>query len=323
MACVDVSTVSRALNNTAYVHPETKKKVMEAVKQLSYQPNLLAKGLRQGKRHSIGIVVPSIALTLFGEISQRIEMEARKRNYGVMICHTKDEPEQEAACLNRLRNGLVDGIVIASTGQNTRLIRDIKASGLPVIQMIRAQDKTISGVTANFRQCAYEGVRYLLEKGAKQIGFINGDMEVSPFLERYKGYSKALQEARLPEYVSKAQSPRQAGFVDGYRGANYLLDVNPGLDCIITAVDMQGLGVLRALKERGCRVPQDVRVMSLSGHSIGSMLETTMTSMEIPAKPMGLAITQMMIEDIERQAGTEQPLRFEIFNAALMIRETT
>lgn len=81
LACVDVSTVSRALNGSSYVHPETKARIFEAVKQLSYQPNLLAKGLRQGKRNTLGLVIPSLKLTIFAEIAQGIEQEARKLGY--------------------------------------------------------------------------------------------------------------------------------------------------------------------------------------------------------------------------------------------------
>lgn len=135
LANVDVSTVSRALNNTSYVHPDTKKKIFKAVEQLSYRPNLLAKGLKQGKRRTLGVVVPSVNLSIFGEIVQGIEMQAGNRGYSLMICLTKDDPDIEAECLNRLRNGLVDGILIASTGQNTRLIRDIKANGVAVVQL--------------------------------------------------------------------------------------------------------------------------------------------------------------------------------------------
>ena len=325
LANVDVSTVSRALNNSAYVHPDTKAKIFVAVKKLSYQPNLLAKGLRQGKRNTIGVVVPSIKLTIFGEIAQNIEIEARNLGYGVMICNTMDDPDQEVECLNRLRNGFVDGIIIASTGQNTRLIRDIRASGISVVQLVRAQDKTISSVVADYRHCAYQGVKHLLKKGCKHIGFINGSVELIPYKERYIGYAKAMKEAKQKEAVSKSEVPRYDNYMDGYKGANYLLDKHPALDGVLTAVDMQGLGVLRAIKERGLRVPDDVRVISLTGHSIGGMLETSMTSMEMPAKVLGQRIAQMVVKDIEAETTLNQGLSIknEVFKTALVERETT
>ena len=105
LANVDVSTVSRALSNTSYVHPETKARILQAVKQLSYQPNVLARGLRQGKRHTIGVIVPTVHMTLFSGITIGIDQEARKQGYAVLLCCSYDDPAVEKECLNRLRNG--------------------------------------------------------------------------------------------------------------------------------------------------------------------------------------------------------------------------
>jgi len=323
LACVDVSTVSRALNNASNVHPDTKAKIVEAAKQLGYRPNLLAKGLRQGKLHTIGIVVPSIKLNIFGEIVQGIDIEARSFGYGVMICNTKDDPEQEVECLSRLCNGFVDGVIIASTGRNTSLIRNIKEGGISVVQIIRAQDKTISSVVADYRHCAVEGVNHLIAKGCRQIGFINGNMEITPYKERYKGYKEAVEAAGLPEILAKSKVPRYDYYRDGYDGTNSMLEGNPGIDGIITAVDMQGLGAIRALKERRIRVPDDMKVISLTGHSIGGMLETSMSSIEMPAKAIGKKATQMIIKDIESPSDRKAVLQHIVFATSIMERETT
>lgn len=322
LACVDVSTVSRALNNASCVHPDTKAKVLEAVQQLSYQPNLLAKGLRQGKRHTIGLVIPNIKLNIFGEIAEYIELEARKLGYGVMICNTQNDPEQEAACLNRLRNGFVDGIIIASTGQNRKLLHNIRSSGISVVQLIRAQDKSISSIVADYYACAYDGVGYLVSKGCKHIGLINGNLEITPYEERYKGYQQAIKEHALKENVSKSRVPRYDNFTDGYKGANYLLDTNSELDAILVAVDMQGIGAIRSLKERKLAICDKVKIISLTGHSIGGMLETPMTSMEIPAKNIGQKITELIIEDIEAPPNTNAEALHITLKSSLVVRET-
>ena len=323
LANVDVSTVSRALNNTSYVHPETKKKIYKAVEMLSYKPNLLAKGLRQGKRHSIGVVMPSINLSIFGEVVQGIEIQARKLGYSIMICNTKDNPVVEENCLNRLRNGLVDGILIASTGQNARLLRDIKTSGISVVQIVRKQDKLFSSVVSDYFSCAYEAVMFLYQKGCRNIGFINGALEIIPYLERYKGYRKAIKECGCQEYLAKSKLPQGNYFKDGYDGVLHLLEQNPNIDSIMTAVDVQGIGVIRALKEKNIPVPQKVKVISLTGHSIGEMLETTMTSMEVPSKEMGEKAVKMIIEEIESNLPSGHTLQHVVMEASLVERETT
>lgn len=321
LACVDVSTVSRALNNTSYVHPETKARIFAAVKELSYRPNVLAQGLRQGKRHTIGLVVPKLDLTTFAEIVQGAEQEARRLGYAALICNTEDDPKIEAECLSRLRSGFVDGIVIAGTGRCARLLRDLHSGGISVVQIIRQQEARLSSVVADYEACGYEGVKYLAKKGCRQIGLINGDETLAPYRERRIGCQRAMRELGLPETMAAFLEPGNS-YDYGYRCAEALLDQNPELDAIMASVDVQGLGAMRALKDRGRRVPQDVRVISLTGHSIGGLLETSMTAMEIPAREMGEKATRMLIEEIEAPADAKPAPQHLTFPAALAERES-
>lgn len=322
LACVDVSTVSRALNNTSYVHPDTKARIYSAVKELSYQPNILAQGLRQGKRHTIGVVIPHINLTIFADIVLSIEEESRKHGYATLICHTNDDPALEKECLSRLRNGFVDGIIIASTGRNNRLLRDIHTSGIAITQIVRKQDNSISSVIADYEASGYETVKFLVDKGCKEIGLINGSTKLMPYRARYDGYSKALNELQLPETCAVSDEPCNT-FEYGYRCTEDLLDQNPALDAIMAAVDVQGMAALKVLKDRHLRVPEDVKVVSLTGYSIGGITETTMTSQEIPAKELGEHATQMVIEEIEAPDDEKPSIQNLVFAASLVERESS
>lgn len=322
LACVDVSTVSRALNNTSYVHPDTKRRILAAVKELSYQPNVLAQGLRQGKRHTIGVVIPHMHLTVFADITQSIEVESRKLGYAVLICHTNDDPAQEKECLNRLRNGFVDGLIIAGTGRNGRLLRDIRTSGIAVTQIVRKQENSISSVVADYDACGYDMVRYLYGKGCREIGLINGPMNLAPYRERYHGYSRAMEELGLFETCADCPGPGNS-FDYGYRCTEELLMQNPNLDAIMAAVDIQGMAALRALKDRRIRVPEQMRLVSLTGHSVGELLETTMTALEIPAQEMGAKATRMVIDEIEAPAEEKPSVQHLVFPASLVERESS
>lgn len=174
LACCDVSTVSRALNNNPCVHAETKRRIMAAVEKLSYRPNLLAKGLRQGKRHSIGIVVPHLHLSVFSMIAQSIEATLREAGYSAFLCSVEDNPIAERDSLNRLRNGLVDGIIIAGTGKNKNLIRDVHSSRLAITQIIRVQDDTLNSVTVDYYKCGYDAVHFLHKKAAAILALLQG-----------------------------------------------------------------------------------------------------------------------------------------------------
>ncbi len=323
LANCDVSTVSRALNNSANVHPETKKRIFAAVKELSYSPNVISRGLKQGKRNTIGIIVPRLSLTIFADIAQTIEEEARARGYATMLCHTEDDPKIEKECLNRLRNGFTDGIIIAGTGRNNRMIRDIKASGIPVVQIIRKQDIMISSVVVDYKKCAYDAVHYLAEKGCKEIGLINGSMELAPYKERYDGYTNALRKLELHETKVNNPSDMNVNSLEyGYEFAMELLEANPKIDAILAAVDVQAIGVLRVLRERGY-TSEDIKVMSLMGQPLAGMLETTITAMELPAHEIGSKAASMLIHDIESDESVrEKPQHFR-FSEDLVEREST
>lgn len=321
LACVDVSTVSRALNNTSYVHPDTKARILAAVKELSYQPNVLAQGLRQGKRHTIGVVVPRLHMTMFAEITEGIEEKARNLGYATLICNTEDDPKIEREGLNRLRNGFVDGIIIAGTGRNGRLLRDIHTTGLAVTQVVRQQDNTISSVIADYDSCGYEAAKYLASKGCREIGFINGSMKLAPYRERYNGFSRALKELELKETCAVSKGSIHS-MEYGYECTLDLLEQNPDLDGIMVAVDAQGIGAMRALKENGLKVPEQIRLISLTGHVIGGMLETTMSSMEMPAREMGANAARITIEEIEAPSDQKPSPQHLVFSPSLVERES-
>ena len=322
LANVDVSTVSRALNNTSYVHPDTKERIYAAAKELGYHPNVMAQALRQGKRHTIGVVVPRLHMAIFSEILQGIEQQAGELGYGTLICTTNDNPKTEKECLNRLRSGFVDGIIIAATGRNGRLLKDIQASGIAVTQLVRRQELELSSVVADYEACGHDAVTYLHGKGCKEIGLITGDLHLAPYKGRYDGYRRGVSELGLEEITSESNREVNS-FRYGYDCANQLLDENPDLDAIMASVDVQGLGAIRAATERGLRIPEDIKVISLTGHRVGRMLETTMTSMEMPAFEMGRSAAKMIIDDIEADSKHKPGRRHLTFATTLVEREST
>ena len=322
LANVDVSTVSRALNNTSYVHPDTKERVYAAAKELGYRPNAVARALRQGRGHLIGVVVPRLHLTIFSEILQGIETQAQKQGYMTMVCVTEEDPKLEKDRLNRLRDGGVDGLIIAATGYNGRLLRDIQAGGIPVVQLVRRQELELSSVVADYAACGHEAVKYLASKGCKRIGLIAGAQHLAPFHGRYIGYRKGITDLGLEEIISSSDKVVNS-FGYGYECACHLLDENPDLDAIIACIDVQGLGAIRAAAERGLRIPEQIKIMSLTGHRVGRMLETTMTSMEMPAFQMGEAAAKLVIEAVEADPKHKPARRHINFATTLVEREST
>ena len=307
---------------TCYVHPDTKARIYAAAKELGYHPNIMAQALRQGRRHTIGVVVPRLHLTIFSEILQGIEREAGQLGYATLICTTDDDPKTEKDCLNRLRNGFVDGIIIAGTGRNGRILRDIQASGVALVQLVRRQEGQISSVVADYKECGEDAARFLYRKGCRKLGLISGSDDLAPYRERYEGFWRAMRELNLEAFYCACNRPVNT-FEYGYDCTNRLLDDHPDLDAILAAVDVQGLGAIRAVTERGLKIPDQIKVISLTGHEVGAMLQTAMTSMEMPARLMGQKAARMVVEEIEAPDTGKQAPQHLCFTMQLEEREST
>lgn len=322
LANVDVSTVSRALNNSGYVHPQTKKRIMEAVEQLSYKPNLLVKGVKRGKRKNLCVMIPSLFLSMFGELVQLIEEKARDYEYEIVIINTNDDPDIEEISLKKVRDSYTDGLLIVSTGQNKRLIRDINSSDLPVVQLVRNQTDHLSSVDVNYFNCAHEGVHFLHKCGCERIALINGIMEIRPFAERYRGYLKAISELSQDDLSIRNDYYNMDFFKTGYEKFKELDKEHGDVDGILTANDLQAMGVLRSAKDLEYKIPEDLKILSLAGHSMGDLLETKITSMEMPLDLIANKSVELLINKINSKSDYSQ-VEHVTFNTSLNIRETT
>ena len=320
------ATVSRALNNVSYVHPDTKARIMAAVAELNYHPNIIVNSIRKGKRKTIGLVVPNVRLSIFGDIVQTIETESQKAGYSLLFCHTNDDPKIEHEKLDRLRSSFVDGIIIASTGRNMSLIRDIHNQGIAVIQIIRRQDESISSIVSDYEGGSYDAVHYLYDKGCRKIGLINGPSHgrfaLRPYRTRYEGYKRAVNELGLNEICEFTD-----GIINGYESGTKciekMLDENPELDAMMTAVDIYGMAALRILRQRNINVPEQIRIVSLTGCYVGNLLEKSLTSFELPAVEIGENAARMIIEDIESPSNRKPSIKHLTFAASLSERESS
>ena len=322
LANVDVSTVSRTLNNSGYVHPQTKKRIMAAVEELSYKPNLLVKGVKKGKRKSICVMIPSLFLSMFGELVQLIEEKARDYEYEIVIINTNDNPDVEEASLKKIRDSYTDGLLIVSTGQNKRLIKDINSSDFPVVQLVRNQTDLLSSVDVNYFNCAHESVHFLHNCGCERIALINGIMEIRPFSERYRGYLKATSELIMDDLSISNNFYNMDFYKTGYDKFNELIKKYKNIDGVLTANDLQAMGILRAAKDMGYLIPNDLKILSLAGNSMGELLETKISSMEMPLELIAHKSLELLINKINSKSNYSQ-VEHVTFNTTLNIRETT
>ena len=196
-ANVSTATVSRVLNDSGFVSDDIKDRVHLAVKKLNYQPNAIARSLKQDKTYTIGVVIPDITNQYYMTISKAIEDIVQQKGYNLIFCSSHENPKKEDKLLQLLVEQRVDAIVLATAGGCEERVRSIHQAGVPIVLVDRTVEigdsKLDSVVESNF-ESAYRLTSYLLQQGHRSIGLVNGLLNVSTGKERYEGFQKALEE---------------------------------------------------------------------------------------------------------------------------------
>ena len=197
-ANVSTATVSRVLNHDPRVRDETKKAVLEAMESLGYTINFVARSLKTSRTHTIGVVAPDLAGDFFMFIAESMNRELTLHGYSIVVSTSRDSEEEEAKRLRHLAERLVDGIVLIPIGSSNAYLPQIYALNIPIVFV----DRALSGyeadqVLVDNETGAYEAVRALIREGHRRIGFLGGKPEVTTAGERFAGYCRAMEEARL------------------------------------------------------------------------------------------------------------------------------
>jgi LacI family transcriptional regulator len=315
---VGVGTVSRALTGSPHVSAPTRQQVLDAVKRLGFLPNLMARGLVKGKTQTLGVLVPSFTKQYFLEILRGVEQAASSRDYSLII-HNVERRDQVLAHLNFLaRTRRVDGlVVIALSG---RLISAAYSDGPPL--PIVCIDTRLSGainLSIDHKEGMYLAVQHLIEIGHNRIALMDRPQDPVSGMRsraRQKGYEKAHQEAGLPisDSLVVVADYSQEG---GYEAASRMLDLAQPPTAIACASDLQAIGALQAIRQRGLRVPGDVAVTGY--HDVGLAQWVGLTTVRVPAFDMGRTAVAHLTE-----GAAARPTRGPApFRPQLVVRETS
>ena len=250
-AGVSTATVSHFLNGTRQVSKATSQRILEAMRELNYRPNLLARGLRSRQSRIIGLVISDISNPFFPEVARGCEDALAQHDYSLILCNTDEDPAKEDRYLSVLWSKQVDGILLVPTSGGHATLRQMLAAGLPVVYLDRElPDLPATVVTSQNREGARAATRLLLERGHRHVAMIAGMPGLSTTTERIAGYRDALAEAGI--------EPREGWVRCGYsneraaRGATLaLVKEQPEVTAIFAANNTMTAGVLRTLDEIG------------------------------------------------------------------------
>jgi LacI family transcriptional regulator len=318
-ASVGLATVSRVLSESSHVSPETRQRVLEAVERLGFRPSHMAQGLARGRTQTLGVLVPFFTKHYFLEILRGIERSASTCDYSLTI-YNVERREQALAHLDSLgKTRRVDGLIVIALSHE--LVAEAYAE-MPAIPVIGV-DTRIEGAASllpDHEKGMYLAVRHLARLGHQRIALIDRQQDpVSGAVsqDRQRGYVKACQEAGLsvPDSCQVVTEYSQKG---GHNAARRLLARRLPPTAIACASDLQAIGALRAVQERGLRVGDDVSITGY--HDVELAQYVGLTTVRIPTSDMATAAVRLLLEMV-----TGHPRRRDVvrFPPRLVVRQSS
>jgi LacI family transcriptional regulator len=300
---LSVTTVSRVLNgkSKAYrISTATSEKVLAAASAYNYSPNRIARGLRLDKTETIGLIIPDISNPFFASVAKIIEVEARNKGYSIILCDSQDDVSTEQELLNLLSGRKADGIIIAPVGKRSSHIEEIQQQGIPVVVIDRYfPETTLPFITTDNYMGALLAMEHLIEMGHSRIACIQGINGISANNDRVKGYQKAL----LKNGISKDDAlilGYDFGVENGYIQTQKLLALPHRPTAIFALSNLISLGTLRALKEAGLIVPDDISIVSFDEQPYSAFLACPMTTVEQPREEIGKFAIDILLKIVDQ-----------------------
>lgn len=318
-AGVSVPTVSRVVNNQPHVRETTRKKVMEAIEKLSYQPDAVARNLKQGKTSTVGFIVPDISSSFFGTVALGIEKVLRKYNYNLILCNMDGKHNLEIESLKLVVSKKVEGIILATVGSTGEFVeRIINQHKVPVVVI----DNKVKGLRTDIVLHdnvggAYKLTSHLLDHGHKRIALIGGPLNETSGEKRLEGYKKALILKGLPireELIKTGDWKKESGF----RVTKRLLELKRLPTAIFAANTFMALGSLIAFHEEGLTVPDDIALVSFDDLEFASALDPPLTTLAELDIEIGTTAANLLLKRMRKKV-KEEPVEIYL-PAELLIR---
>jgi LacI family transcriptional regulator len=321
---VSVVTVSKVLRNHEDIGEETRKRVLDRVKELNYTPNLAARGLVTGRTYLVGLVVPDLLHSFFAQIAKSLSGALLKKGYCLTITTSEENPKLEENEVDRLLGRRLDALVIASSCTNSALIDRIQKQGPPLVLV----DRRFADLDSNYVGIDDEAVgalatEHLIQVGCKRIAHLRGP-EISPGIGRLKGYLNTLARYKmrsLPEYISKQRMVDAQGRESGADLMRQLLTLSPRPDGVFCYNDPMAIGAIHAILDAGLRVPDDVAVIGSGNLHYDTELRVPLSSIDQQTEQIGERAARLTLSLLESK--TRPRNRTIILQPQLVIRAST
>ena len=297
LAGVSLTTVSHVVNGTRVVSPEARARVDEAIRQTGYVQNTLARSLKTASTGTIGLAIQDIRNPYFTDVVSALEAKARDRGLTILLSDFGDSPERERDALRVLVERRVDGLVIAPSADGRAALEWLSARALAVVQIDRIADPAFDYVVAANTSATRGMVRHLVDIGHRRIAMLAGLARLSSTLERLAGYRRALLDAGITpatELVVEGCSQSEPA-----RMATHALMQRPvPPTAIVAGNNLMALGAMRALRERGLAVPDDIALVSFDDFEWADLFQPRLTTVAQPCQAIGERAIELLLERI-------------------------
>lgn len=298
---VSPATVSRALNDNPSINIDTRKKINALAEKLGYRHNLFARNLRLQKTHTIGVILHELNSYFITSVLAGIEKVVTEAKYNLIIVHSAENPDMEAANARNLFHKRVDG-VIASLSFDTEDLSHFKqfqSKNIPVVFFDRVFENTEdTKVIINNFQAGYDATLHLIKQGCKRIAHITSSLKRNVYSERMRGYKQALIDHKL-KFDEKLVVVDGFKEEDAIRSAKRILSMKTLPDGIFITNDFCAAVVMQLLKDEGMRIPQDIAIVGFNNDSIGKVISPKLTTINYPGFEMGQVAARSLINHLK------------------------
>jgi len=316
-ASVSTATVSRVLAGFEEVSEETRQRVLDAARELNYQPNRNARNLRRNTTSKIGVVISDIQNPFFGSVVRGVEKITIKDDYTIILGNSDEDPEREKKLIAMLLEEGVAGIILVPTNMDAESYRPLFGSGTPFVVVDRQLPiQDLDMVLVNGAAGAKMAVDHLVSLGHQKIGYVGGLKHLSVMHERERGYLTAVRKHKLPvvaDYLRQGNN-RQDG---GYAAVCELLSLQQPPTAILIANNLMTLGGLHAIHENGLEIPEQVSLVGFDDMDWAASLRPPLTVVAQPAYEMGETAASILLDRIHN---SELPHRTVVLDTRLVVR---
>ena len=321
---LSVVTVSKVLRNHPDIGEETRERVLARVKEVNYEPNILARSLVTGRSFLVGLIVPDLLHPFFAEVAKELSSTIRSKGYSLIVSSSEEDVEMEDREIRHLRGRRLDALVIASTRTDVADPGPL-AEGDEIIVLI---DRELAGLSANYIgiddvAAGRIATEHLIEIGCKRIAHIRG-RENSTGVNRLEGYRLALKAHGLPyrpEYVISRSHVDTHSIEGGAEAMRLLLQLHPQPDGVFCYNDPLAIGTMNTILDAGLRIPEDIALIGCGNLHYDSCLRVPLSSVDQHSQMIGQKAGKLVLSLIESKKKT--PPKSYIMDPLLVVRASS